>query len=135
MDNQPKISLPEAFILVIGALIIDIVPIICVLFGMPDFFIPGIISWISVFYLKMKGLSLIRDVVASALELIPYVSVLPAKTVVMCMTIWADRHPEGAIAKATEKAARAIPIKRPVATAVPAKAPGIKTPVGGLSKS
>lgn len=121
MDHQPKINDTEAFLLISGALIIDTVPIVLVLFGLPDFFIPGIISFISQIYLRMKGINATRDLQASIAELIPYVDVLPMKTIAMFITIWADRHPESAIAQAAEKAAAKVSIKRGKGGALPAK--------------
>jgi hypothetical protein len=133
MDNQPKISGVEAFLLISVTLIIDIVPIILIFFGLPDFFIPGLLGLATLFYLKMKGISLVRDLIASIGELIPYVSALPLKTAGMILTIWIDWHPQGALAKAAEKATQAIKIKRGVKGARPGAAvPGVKSPIGAI---
>lgn len=132
MDNQPKISTLEAFLLLSGTGLMDAIGIVLVIFGLDDFFILDILGSATQFYFRMKGINKAGyDLAASALEVIPYVGALPLKTIGVLAVIWADRHPEGTVAKITEKAAAKIPFKggKGIQTV-----PGIKTPVGGLAQ-
>lgn len=133
MDNQPKISIVEAFLLTSYIALTDVIGLILVLFGLDDFFIIDVLTFpVTQFYFRIKGIKGNYDLIANLAEIIPYVGALPIRTVGVLLVIWIDRHPRGAIAQVTEKAAQKIPVKGK--TGVPA-APGIKTPVGGLKKA
>ncbi|GEM_PF-1993283 len=142
MENQPKISTVEAFILISGAGLIDATGIALLLFGLDDLFLLDIVGATSQLYFRMKGVSKAGlDLVTTAGEMIPYLGALPLKTAGILMVIWADRHPEGVIAQAAEKAAAKVPIKRgkggvaPARGGATAQSAGIRTPVGGLQQS
>lgn len=124
MNHEPKISTVEAFALISAAGLIDATGIALVIFGLDDFFLLDIVGATSQLYFRMKGVSKAGlDLATTTGEAIPYVGALPLKTLGILVVIWADRHPESAVAKITEKAATKIPAK------------GIKTPVGGLKKA
>lgn len=124
MNHEPKISTAEALILLSAAGLIDTTGIALVIFGLDDFFLLDIVGATSQLYFRMKGINKAGlDLAASATEAIPYIGALPLKTLGILAVIWADRHPESAVAKITEKSAAKIPGR------------GIKTPVGGLKKA
>ena len=127
MSHQPKISTVEAFVLVIVAIIADVLSLI------------PIINWLVwlgmsavMLYLKfIKGILPASNLIAFLIEFIPGLSALPLYTIGMIATIIIDRRPEGALARAAQKAAQVTATKRPIAkTGVV-----LKAPVGGLQKA
>lgn len=113
MENQPKISTVEAFILVVVAVIADILSVIPIL---------NWIAWLGMgavmLYLKFgKGILPMGNLIAFVAEFIPFVSVLPLYTAGIALTIWVDWRPESAVAQATQKATDTVGIKRGVKNA------------------
>lgn len=137
--EDKKFNLVEIFGLMAWAVFADFVGVILILLALNDFGILEILNLLPLGYLMtFKRLSFAEArpfVIGIGLELIPGLDAFPIYTAAMAINLWRVNHPESAVAKIAEKAARAIPIKRPAATAMPAKAPGIKTPIGGLTKS
>lgn len=130
MENQPKISTVESFLLLSAAGLVDAAGIGLLVFGLDDFFILDMFSTTTQFYFRMKGVSKAGyDLAATIGEWIPYVGALPLKTAGVAAVIWADRHPESTITKVAQKAAVK---KAPMAAS---QVPGIKTPIGGLKKA
>ncbi|MDP2696223.1 MAG: hypothetical protein Q8O87_03180 [bacterium] len=118
MEQKPKLYLAETIILLMIAVIIDATGIFLLFFALDDFFITDI------FGLTMNGYFRIRkvngagyDLVASLLEVIPYLGALPFKTVGVATVAWIDSHPTSAIAKTAQVASIKKPVSKP--TAVP----------------
>src|SRR3989344_5805796 len=65
-----------------------------------DFWILDLIASSIFFYLLIKGVPPMRQFVCWLVELIPWVGALPLLTIGLALTVWADRHPSGALAKA-----------------------------------
>ena len=134
-----KISTIEAFLIMSYIGILDLIGLLILFIGLDDFFIIDALSFpVTQFYFRMKGVSRAGvDLVANLAELIPYVGALPLRAVAVGVVIWADWHPESAVAKVTEKAAQITTVKKPATkTGIAApKVPGIKTPVGGLQRA
>ncbi len=113
MQNEPKISTPEAFIWVTVCIIADVLSI---------FPAVNLIVWVIMapsqwLYLKTKGVQSQRALISSIIEIIPGLSVLPAYTFGAIITIYLDRHPEQA-----EKLQVVQKIKKPKGS-IPAPAP------------
>jgi len=88
-EEQKKIELPEAILLLLYIVPLDIVGLILVFAGLDDFFILDILTFpVTQFYFRMKGIKCTYDLVASTLEVIPYVGSLPIKTAGVAITIW-----------------------------------------------
>lgn len=136
MNNEPKISIVEAFLLISYIGLTDAVGLILVLFGLDDFFILDIMTFpVTQLYFRMKGISKAGyDVAANLAELVPYIGALPIRTFGVLTVIWIDRHPEGAIAQTVEKTAEKIPVKGGGTTKIAPAGVAIKTPVGGLAQ-
>jgi len=115
MKQQPKISLPEAFLLTAYIALTDVVGIVLVIFALDDFFIIDAMTFpVTQIYFRMKGVSKAGlDLAMNIAEVVPYVGALPLRTIGVIMVIWADHHPEGVVAKATQIAAQATSIKNP----------------------
>ena len=115
MKQQPKISLPEAFLLTAYIALTDVVGIVLVLFALDDFFIIDAMTFpVTQIYFRMKGVSKAGlDLTMNLAEVIPYVGALPLRTIGVIMVIWADHHPAGVVAQVTQKAAQVTSIKNP----------------------
>lgn len=111
MDKpQPKITYIEAILLLALVGLADIVELVLALFGLPDFWIPDIITFpITQIYLRIKGVNGTYALAGNLLELIPYVSALPMRFGLMLTTIIIDRTP-----KLKEKVEVATKIVKPV---------------------
>ena len=95
MDKGPKISYIEAFLIMAVVILADLVELVLVFFGLPDFWIPDIISFpITQIYFRMKGVKGELALVGNLLELIPYVSALPMRTALVAAVIVIDRSPK-----------------------------------------
>ncbi len=106
-EEQKKIELPEAILLLLYIVPLDIVGLILVFAGLDDFFILDILTFpVTQFYFRMKGIKCTYDLVASTLEVIPYVGSLPIKTAGVAITIWMANHPKtvAPVTKATQLA-------------------------------
>jgi hypothetical protein len=89
VNPQPKISTPEAILLIFFAIIADLIsliPFINILSAIVTFFITQ-------FYFRMKGLKTGVNMVMQLLEFIPILSVLPMATVGVVAVIVIDRFP------------------------------------------
>lgn len=96
-EQPKKISSSEAIILMSYVGLLDIFGLILVCFLLDDFFILDILTFpVTQFYFRIKGVKSTYDLVASTLELIPYVGALPIKTVGVAITIWMANHPKAA---------------------------------------
>jgi hypothetical protein len=94
-EEQKKISLPEAIILMLYIVPLDIVGLILVFFGLDDFFILDILTFpVTQFYFRMKGVKSTYDLIAGICELIPYIGALPIKSIGVGITIWIANHPK-----------------------------------------
>ena len=87
---------------------LDSLGLLLVFVGLDDFGIIDLLTApVTQFYFRMKGAKASADLIASAVEFIPYVGALPIKTIGMNITIYLTNHPEkfekipaaGAIAK------------------------------------
>jgi len=101
---EPKISTVE--IILIGSVFIlfDLIEIIFVFFLLDDFWIIDAISAMIFLYLALKGVPAMRQLISWVVELVPWVGALPLLTLGWGLTVWADRHPSSALAKAGEVA-------------------------------
>lgn len=87
MDNQPKISLPEAYFLVSFAVIADLInwiPIVNIISG------TATLLGFQLYFI-MKGVRGIWSLAGNAVDLIPGLSALPAVTAGVLATIIIDR--------------------------------------------
>ena len=111
MDNEPKISLPEAYLLIAFALIADLIN-----------WIP-IVNWLVTavtlpgfqLYFRMKGVKGIWGLAGNLVELIPFLSVLPGITAGVVATIIIDRLAASKLGATALKAAGPagkIPVSR-----------------------
>lgn len=89
--HEPKISLPEALLIVEYVMIADVIGVILVFVGLDDFFILDVLTFpVTQIYFRMKGVRAGYDLGAGLLEMIPYVGALPIKTLGVMMTIAID---------------------------------------------
>lgn len=89
-EQRNKISDVEAILLIIGGLIADIInwiPGINVLVGI-------VVFPITQLYFRAKEVKGTYSLVGNIIELIPFLSVLPAYTAAFAVTIYVDRHPK-----------------------------------------
>jgi hypothetical protein len=94
MDEQKKISLPEIIMLNLYVVPLDLIGLLLIFVGLDDFGIIDILTFpVTQFYFRMKGAKAGADLVASMLELIPYVGALPIKSIGMNITIYLTNHP------------------------------------------
>lgn len=127
MENQPKISTVEAFLLIVVAIIADVLSVAPVLNWIAWLGMSGVI----IFLKYGKEIMPMGNLVAFIAEFIPFISILPLYTAGIALTIWIDRHPTGVIAQTAQKAQDAV--KRQRGGAVPKTAvPGVKSPVGSI---
>ena len=104
-DLEPKISLLEVFLIGGFFLLLDTVEIVLFIFALDDFWIIDIVVAPIFFYLFLKNVPSMRQLFCWLIELFPWVGALPLLSVGWGLTVWADRHQEGLIAKAGEVAA------------------------------
>ncbi|MEK7077453.1 MAG: hypothetical protein AAB967_04465 [Patescibacteria group bacterium] len=104
---EPKISDPE--VILIGGIFVlfDLIEIVLIFFALDDFWIIDIIAATIFFYLFLKKVPPMRQLITYVVELLPWVGALPLLTVGWGLTVWADRHPESMLAKVGEAAALA----------------------------
>lgn len=94
MENQKKISLPEIIIILLYIVPLDALGLILLLFGLDDFWIIDMLTFpVTQFYFRIKGVRAGADLIASMVELIPYVGTLPIKTVGVVLTIYLTNNP------------------------------------------
>ncbi len=114
-QNEQKISLPETIFLMSYIIPSDIIGIILVCFGLDDFFILDILTFpVTQLYFRMRRVKANYDLIASCLELIPYVGALPIKTVGVGITIWMANHPKSLPSKIVATTAAKIPTAKKV---------------------
>lgn len=107
-ENEKKISLPEIILLNLYIIPLDLVGLALVFLGLDDFGIIDILTFpVTQFYFRMKGAKANADLIASMVELIPYVGALPIKSVGMNINIWIANHPESTIGKVAQTAGAA----------------------------
>ncbi len=122
-QHEPKISLPEALLVLEFVLIIDVVGLLLALVGVGE--VVNTILDIATFpvtqiYFRMKGVRAGYDLAAGLLELIPVVNALPLRTIGVLVTIAIDWYfPQVAVAAGT-----VAKIKNPVTSTAPAQAAG-----------
>ncbi|MCL5004876.1 MAG: hypothetical protein M1170_02965 [Patescibacteria group bacterium] len=84
-----KISLPEIIMLNLYVVPLDSLGLLLVFVGLDDFGIIDLLTApVTQFYFRMKGAKASADLIASAVEFIPYVGALPIKTIGMNITIY-----------------------------------------------
>jgi hypothetical protein len=94
---MPKISIAEAILLLMYIGATDLVGFLLIFIGLDDFFILDLLTFpVTQIYFRIKGVRAGYDLVMNALELIPYLGVLPLRTIGVAIVIWKDRHPEQA---------------------------------------
>ncbi|PIR44332.1 hypothetical protein COV23_00365 [Candidatus Wolfebacteria bacterium CG10_big_fil_rev_8_21_14_0_10_31_9] len=99
-SEQPMISLPEIILLNLYIIPLDLVGLVLVFFALDDFGIIDLLTFpVTQFYFRIKGAQATVDLVASIIELIPYVGALPIKTVGLNMSIYFTNHPPKVIDK------------------------------------
>lgn len=109
-QNEQKISLVETILLMLYIVPLDIVGIILGCFGLDDFFILDLLTFpVTQFYFRMKGVKSTFDLIASGLELIPYIGALPIKTIGVTITIWTANHPKALASKTITATTTRIP--------------------------
>jgi hypothetical protein len=96
---QPKISTVEMLLIGFVFVVFDTIGIILVLFALDDFWIIDILTSVIFFYLLIKGVPPMRQLIAWLLELVPWLGALPLLTIGWIATVWLDRHPESGAAK------------------------------------
>lgn len=89
-EQQPKISTPEAILILMITVIADLISIIPVI----NWLVSVVMFPVTQFYLRMKGIKGTYMLVGNVIELIPVLSVLPGYTTAMAITIYVDRHPQ-----------------------------------------
>jgi hypothetical protein len=96
MEEEDKIiSLPETVLLGLYVGSADLAGVVLACVGADDFGIIDILTFpVTQFYFRMKGVKGTADLVASGLEVIPYVGALPIKSVGLFITIYMANHPE-----------------------------------------
>src|SRR3989344_7691331 len=94
-EDQKKVSLPEAIMLILYIGGLDLVGLLLIFIGLDDFGIIDILSFpVTQFYFRIKGIKATTDLVGNLIELIPYVGALPIRTITLLITIYAANHPE-----------------------------------------
>lgn len=105
-EQQPKISTPEAILILMITVIADLISIIPVI----NWLVSVVMFPVTQFYLRMKGLKGTTMLIGNIIELIPGLSALPAYTTAMTITIYIDRHP-----KIAANVQKLTTIKKPLA--------------------
>ena len=76
----------------------DLIGLALVFFGLDDFWIIDALTFpVTQFYFRMIGAKATADLIASGIELIPYVGALPIKSIGMNITIYLTNHPSKAL--------------------------------------
>lgn len=105
---EKKISLPEIILINLYIIPLDLIGVALLFFGLDDFWIIDILTFpVTQFYFRMKGARANADLVASAIELIPYVGALPIKSIGVNLTIYLTNHPPK-ILQAVEGAVKGV---------------------------
>lgn len=104
---EPKISTVEIIFLLFATLIADLLSVVPIF----NWVVSAVMFPTMQFYLKMKGVSGAYALVGNVIELIPVLSILPAYTAAILMTIYIDRHPTSLVAKTVEKVTKVVPAK------------------------
>ncbi|OGZ52581.1 MAG: hypothetical protein A3B25_03940 [Candidatus Ryanbacteria bacterium RIFCSPLOWO2_01_FULL_48_26] len=99
-QQDPKISIVEVILIGLVFALFDLIEIVLLLFALDDFWIIDIITSVIFFYLLIKRVPPMRQFTCWLIELIPWVGALPLLTIGWGLTVWADRHPAGVVAKA-----------------------------------
>lgn len=89
-EQQPKISTPEAILILMLTLIADLISVIPIV----NWLVSIIMFPATQFYLRLKGIKSLYMTIGNVIELIPVLSALPAYTTAMAITIYVDRHPQ-----------------------------------------
>ena len=87
MDNQPKISLPEAFFLVSFALIADLINWIPYI----NFVVTAMTLPAFQLYFYFKGINGVFSLAGNLIDAIPFASIVPSVTAGVLATIIMDR--------------------------------------------
>ena len=90
MEQQPKISTPEAVLILMVTAIADLISIIPLM----NWLVSVIMFPVTQFYLRLKGIKGMYMLIGNVIEVIPVLSALPGYTVAMAITIYVDRHPQ-----------------------------------------
>lgn len=100
MEHEPKLSPVEGYFLIALAALFDLADILLTFldlaFGIGEILKPFnniIASSVLLFAVYWKGLGPLRTVAGGALELIPFVNVLPMRAILMGITVRLDRNP------------------------------------------
>ena len=96
-QDRPHFSFIEAFFLIAINIIADLVELLDLtgVGAIIGFVVDWIIGPTAIFWLWMKGIDMIgRNTVAQALEFIPYVDILPIRSIAIILTIIATNKPE-----------------------------------------
>ena len=94
-EDQKKVSLPEAIMLILYIGGLDLVGLLLIFIGLDDFGIIDILSFpVTQFYFRIKGIKATTDLVGNLIELIPYVGALPIRTITLISTIYIANHPK-----------------------------------------
>jgi len=113
MANEPKISTSEIVYIGLVFILFDANGFALIWVGLDDVWILDILSLLSTFYLKMKGVSLVSDLLAKAIEAIPWVGVLPMYTIGWIGTIILDRSGLQEVTAVIAQKATAKPQSKP----------------------
>ena len=89
-EQQPKISTPEAILILMVTAIADLISII----PLVNWLASIVMFPVTQFYLRLKGIKGMYMMIGNVIELIPILSALPAYTTMMAITIYVDRHPK-----------------------------------------
>jgi hypothetical protein len=89
MEHQPKISIPEAMLLMIIAIIADLIGWIPIVNWVVAIFMFPITQ----LYFRLKGVKGFFSLIGNLAELIPVISALPAYTFSIGATLLIDRSP------------------------------------------
>lgn len=117
--KDPKISLPEALIVLSFIMMVDLLELLLLFVGMDDFWITDALAFPTTYlYLRWKGVRGAYVLFTGAWELVPYLGWLPARTIGFLLTIWADRHP-----KKAQSMTKAATVARPSVQAPPRSTP------------
>ena len=93
--ERKKILLSETLLLNMYIIPLDLLCLLLIFFGLDDFWIIDLLTFpVTRLYFMVKGEKAGADLVASVLELIPYVGALPIKSVGLNIAIYVINHPE-----------------------------------------
>ena len=128
-QDQQNISLVAATVFTAFLLTLDLVELVIVFYGADDFWVTDLLAYpITTLYLVWKKSRKTYLFVTGFFELIPYVGVLPFKTVGFLLTVWIHRRAvRRAAAEQAESLARQL--ASPAAGRPPTPPPG-RPPAG-----